>query len=561
MTAVPPMLLWAGVWAATVAAAVFLRPLLPVDETRYLAVAWEMWRDGHFMVPHLNGETYSHKPPLLFWSMHAGWAAFGVTDWWPRLVAPLYALAALMLTWALARQLWPGDAMKAARAWTPAILAGFCYWTLFTTVTFFDMPLTVAALIGVLGVVRAWRQGRDADSWRAGRWGFALIGIGIGIGVLAKGPAILLHILPVAVAAPLWGPMLTGHPPKAGWKGWYLGVLAGLGIGVAIALAWAVPAALIGGEAYRDAIFWGQSAGRMVNSFAHARPVWWFAVVLPGLLLPWTLWPGLWRAFAVAGGAMIKDGGARLCLIWLGVAFVAFSAISGKQPHYLLPEFPAIALLAAFALTRPSDKAPHRFALLPVAILFIVLGACVLIAPWLPLKAKDMMAVSLIHSWWGALPLALGLVLAIRPPAAVPGRMAALTLASGVLVLTAHLALSPLLLARHDTTAAARYLAELEKQGYALAFFGKYHGEMNFNGRLQNTVTPISLLDPDIDVFLAAHPKAKIVDYRRAHQVTPPAEAEFPYRAGRILIWDRALIDSKPRALHEDDEKKSPPIP
>jgi 4-amino-4-deoxy-L-arabinose transferase-like glycosyltransferase len=43
------------------------RNLIPVDETRYTTVAWEMWVRSDFLVPHLNGETYSHKPPLLFW--------------------------------------------------------------------------------------------------------------------------------------------------------------------------------------------------------------------------------------------------------------------------------------------------------------------------------------------------------------------------------------------------------------------------------------------------------------------------------------------------------------
>ena len=76
-------------WLLLVPAALFFRPPMPVDETRYLAVAWEMWSQGDFVLPTLNGEAYSHKPPLLFWIIHAGWAAFGVNEWWPRLVAPL----------------------------------------------------------------------------------------------------------------------------------------------------------------------------------------------------------------------------------------------------------------------------------------------------------------------------------------------------------------------------------------------------------------------------------------------------------------------------------------
>ena len=69
-------------WGLAVLVALNFRPPLPVDETRYLAVAWDMWREGHYLVPHLNGDPYSHKPPMLFWLMTAGWHLFGVNDWW-----------------------------------------------------------------------------------------------------------------------------------------------------------------------------------------------------------------------------------------------------------------------------------------------------------------------------------------------------------------------------------------------------------------------------------------------------------------------------------------------
>ena len=69
-----PPLLWSILWLLLVAVALTTRPLLPVDETRYLAVAWEMHFGGDSLVPHLNGATYSHKPPLLFWLINLGWA-------------------------------------------------------------------------------------------------------------------------------------------------------------------------------------------------------------------------------------------------------------------------------------------------------------------------------------------------------------------------------------------------------------------------------------------------------------------------------------------------------
>ena len=90
---------WVGVlllaWGIFSVASIWLRPLWPVDETRYLSVAWDMWLRGDLLVPYVNGRPYSDKPPLLFWLMHLGWAVFGVNEWWPRLIAPLCAFAAV----------------------------------------------------------------------------------------------------------------------------------------------------------------------------------------------------------------------------------------------------------------------------------------------------------------------------------------------------------------------------------------------------------------------------------------------------------------------------------
>ena len=61
------------------AVALLSRPLLPIDETRYLTVAWESHQEGNHLVSHLNGETYAHKPPLLFWLINAVWKITGVS--------------------------------------------------------------------------------------------------------------------------------------------------------------------------------------------------------------------------------------------------------------------------------------------------------------------------------------------------------------------------------------------------------------------------------------------------------------------------------------------------
>ena len=94
-------------WAVLTGVSLTVRPLMPVDETRYASVAWEMWIRHDFLVPYLNGQTYSHKPPLLFWLMQLSWWLFGVNEFSMRLIAPLFSPAALLLTGRIARLLWP----------------------------------------------------------------------------------------------------------------------------------------------------------------------------------------------------------------------------------------------------------------------------------------------------------------------------------------------------------------------------------------------------------------------------------------------------------------------
>ncbi len=352
----PQLLLSLLLLAALTAVALLTRPLTPIDETRYVSAAWEMWLRGDFLVPFKNGEPYSHKPPFMFWMFHAGWALFGVNDWWPRLVLPLFSAGALLLTYRLARRLWPHHASLGGQA--TLVLVSALLWIFFSTTVMFDVMLAFWVLLGMHGVLTA------ADGKRRG---FVMLGVAIGMGVLTKGPVILLNLLPIAVLAPWWSPGLA-------WKRWFAGTLLAVLLGATIALMWAIPAGMAGGEAYRNAIFWGQTADRMVESFAHRRPFWWYLPLLPLLLFPWFAWPGGWRALAHHWRNGL-DRGTRFCLAWMLPVFVAFSFVSGKQPHYLIPLFPAFALLTARVLV---GRAETRVGL--PALLTAILGGVLILA-------------------------------------------------------------------------------------------------------------------------------------------------------------------------------------
>ena len=80
---------WVPVWLIAALIAIFQTGFMPLYSTRTLGVAWEMWNSGQFLVPMANGVPYSHKVPLLFWLIHAGWFVGGVGDVWPRVLEVL----------------------------------------------------------------------------------------------------------------------------------------------------------------------------------------------------------------------------------------------------------------------------------------------------------------------------------------------------------------------------------------------------------------------------------------------------------------------------------------
>lgn len=532
------ILLWSGLGLVLVAVSLVTRPLMPIDETRYAAVAWEMWLRGDFLVPYLNGETYSHKPPLLFWLFQLGWTVFGVNEWWPRVVPALFAMGSVFLTARIAALLWP-DQPAAART-APVILLGSLLWAVFTTVVYFDLLLAFFTLLGMRGILLA-RDGGAARGW-------GLVGLALGFGILAKGPVVLLHVLPAALLAPWW--MGTHRRPWTPWTPWYAGVAGAVLLGAAIALAWAIPAALAGGPEYANAIFWGQTAGRVVQSFAHRHPWWWYLPLLPLILFPWLAWPALWsgiRALKHRG----PDDGVRFCLAWGLPVLAALSFVSGKQPQYLLPLFPAFALLAARALLARMFGQERWSAVLP-GFLFALAGLALAAAPYLA-EGRDWPA------WTGELSVAPGLVLAVLGAALMLLRWrnaerAAAALAAGtvVAVVVLHLEVPPAMVAALDLHPLSRQLAAWQANGDPIAHTRKYHGQYQFLGRLER---PLEVIRPEeMQEWGQRHPAGHLIVY---YQQEPPDSARLeygqPYRGGYVAVWSsrdagiaaQAALDSR----------------
>ncbi|MCL7744197.1 glycosyltransferase family 39 protein [Guyparkeria hydrothermalis] len=488
---------WLPLFVLLVAVSLLTRPLMPIDETRYLGVAWEMWHSGSWIVPLLNGEPYSHKPPLLFWLIHAGWAAFGVNEITPRLLGPLFAFGSLFLIRAVASRLFPERPIRAALA--PWVLLGTIYWLGFATMVMFDQLVVFFVLLGVFGLLEVGRGRRRGWVW---------LFLGTAFGTLAKGPFALIYLVPLTVAAPWWAGV------GLSWAWFVRAGLVGF-LGSCVALLWALWAANLGGPEYAESILWGQMAGRAVNAFDHAQPIYYYLWVLPLLFLPWSLLLGRVHLVIARRSA---DGRHLIWLLiaWVGAPFLLLSLASGKLPHYLLPMIPALAVMVTVLLDDAIDS-DRLLRLRSAALLWIGVGLALAVLPWI----SGHVLFEMLPGWvagLGAAMMAMGgwLWRARR----ADRQVVALSTATVIGLLLGHLAMAPLRPA-FDLQPFAVQIGEWQHAGRPIAFIGKYRDEFHFHGRLKR---PVVVLGNEAAVrdFCAGSPKGLVVERWRG---SVPAEA------------------------------------
>ena len=481
---------WIALWLALVIIALFCRPPLPVDETRYLSVAWEMWQSHQFLVPHINGLPYSHKPPLLFWLIQAGWGLFGVNEWSSRLTAPMFGLFSVFLAVRLARLLWP-DRLQLHQN-VPYLILGTFFWSIYSTLTLFDMLLASFSLVAWIGLLIVQTAKR--------RLGWVLYAAAAGLGILAKGPIMLVYIVPPALLEPWW----ACKTQSVSWRRWYGGFSLAIATGAALALAWAIPAAKAGGEQYAQAIFLGQTAGRMVHSFAHQRPFYWYLLLMPLLFFPWSfsrpIWSGLRR--------LRLSPATRFCLSILVPGFLTLSAISGKQIHYLLPLFPPAVLLIARASCEESKEKAGSSRVLPSML--VLLALLLWVAPIVPLKGDDSEMLVHVPHWLGLSTLLISLILFFDNTEQKNPIVRTATAMLLVLIFL-HLALARPLHRLYDVTAISESVQEAQTAGKEVAIFpARLSDQFQFAGRLTVPLVPQQTLE-DAVLWLERHQEHNIL--------------------------------------------------
>lgn len=344
------------------------RELFVGDETKYAQVIREMHADGAVLLPTLNGEPYTHKPPLHFWLMYAFTGIGGQRALWPYVLPAILSTVALVWLTGRVADDWVGRDL----AWLSRfVLMGLTMVWGLAQVARMDLLFACLTTAGALALFRYLDGGRARDA--------LLCGIGFGIGGLVKGPAAVLILVSLYVAESLG---LRRRP-----KGADSLVLL---VGIVVPLLWFVPAVLSAGMPYFEEIVVRQTAGRAVGSWVHGEPPWYYLVASPVIVFPWFfLLVGSMRSARSAGAA--TPALAR-CIRWILAIVVPFSLISSKLPVYMVPAFTPAAILCAWYLALPDERMSWRsLALWGHRAVFTILAVVPLVAlsGGIPMKGDE----------------------------------------------------------------------------------------------------------------------------------------------------------------------------
>jgi hypothetical protein len=310
-------------------------------EARYALVAREMLTAGQWILPHFGGEVYADKPPLLFWSITLVSAlGSGVTEWSARLPTAFAAIGVCLLTWRIGVRLFSATAGLLA-ALVLATSGGF-FWSGRQALP--DMLLTLWTT-GACWALYEWFTGQA-------RQAAIMAGLCMGLATLTKGPVgfllpTLSGLMYLAIRRHrLW-------PKVSCWD-----VLMCGGVFLGVTLTWFVPALVEGGLEYAQATLLHHSLERYVKAWEHTTPWYFYLGAFPAEFLPWTLF----LAQALIAGVKLRrrkrQEGWWFALCWLLAILGFFSLSTGKRDIYILPAFPAAALLVGWVWSCWWRRAP-----------------------------------------------------------------------------------------------------------------------------------------------------------------------------------------------------------
>lgn len=356
-------------------------PLLDVDAAQYGSISLEMLETGNWLQVTSRHTDYLDKPPLLFWLSAASFGLFGIHEWAYKLPSFLFALLAVFSVFRLGELLYD---RKTGQVAALMLLSSLCFFIMTNDVRT-DTLLLGATTFSIWQILLYVRTKR----WMPLILGF----IGIGLGMLAKGPLGLM--MPVLALS-------SEFLYKRQWVN-FLRWQWSIGLGIVALLLMPMcyglyhqfdlhPEKVVNGVTGVSGLkfyFWTQSFGRLTGDsdwgtkFDNGAGPFFFTHTFLWVFFPWMILTigGLWKTAWILVRSRLKPGYFPELLTFGGfvLTFIALSASRYKLPHYIYILAPVSAILAARFWLHDVWSPARRWLQKMISVLHLVFGLGIIV--------------------------------------------------------------------------------------------------------------------------------------------------------------------------------------
>lgn len=357
--------------------------LIDVDEPRYAEAARELLEKGDWITPYFNYELRFDKPIFHYWLIALSYLVFGISEFAARFPSAILATGLVFLTYYFGRT----TISKSFGVIAALILATNLEFLALSRMSITDMTLSAFIASAIMtGFLGAFKEGSSKKYW----WWFAYLFCGLA--VLTKGPVgLAIPVIVVGLYLLLTGKIKESLRPQY--------ILPGIAIFLLTVIPWYYAIIKIHGSTFVDYFFIKHNFKRFATKdLGHIQPFYFYFIVVFAGFFPWITY--LITSFLKNGSdiwQVIKAKKAELSLtkfdifkdadnktkvmlftsIWFLFIFVFFSSSSAKLLTYILPLFPALALLTARIWDEYLVEGKHKKAITNATICFCIL--CVIL--------------------------------------------------------------------------------------------------------------------------------------------------------------------------------------
>lgn len=371
------------------------------DEALWAGTAAEMGRRENWAVPFFNEELSIQKPPFMYWMMLAGTSIFGETEFAYRIGSALFGIAACVITYRVGRTVFDREVGLVAGA----ALATATMFDVVARGATPDSELVFFCTMALYCFMTAGKASIGGSHPRLdGRlhWPSAvLMYAAMGLAVLTKGPiGVLLPMLSIGIFLLLDNALADGG--RQGGVGafvarcvrsvprvvWQLRPVLGIVTFAAVVGPWFWIVQQQTDGAFGAGFLGTHNVKRFLQPFEkHSGSILYY---LPALLIgffPWSMFaiPTVREAVLRIRRAGRAGSGTLLLVVWTVTWIGFFSLAQTKLPNYILPAFPAVAVLTATFLVgwARDNEVTSRFWMRTALALLFVFGVMAAGTCWL----------------------------------------------------------------------------------------------------------------------------------------------------------------------------------